>query len=129
MKNGIVALVLCAVVACGFFLFKLGEVNAEAPVVDTTVYELMVCLNGDKPIFQGLVTETYIGTGYVKFTEATGLRRFIQGGTCILTKGTSETFTAAQVAAEAAQAAQQVGGAEDDTGTGLDEGNEVVEAE
>jgi hypothetical protein len=121
MKNGIIALVLCGVVACGFFLFKLGEVNAEAPVVDTTIYELMVCLNNnDHPIFQGLVTDTYIGTGYVKFTEESGLRRFIQGATCILTKGDQQTFNAAQVAAEAAQAAQQAGGTVDGQATQQD---------
>jgi hypothetical protein len=104
MMNKILVLALVLAVAAGVMLtIRLNDVVDNAPVVDSTTYELMVCLNnGDKPLFQGLVTDAYVGVGYVKFTEATGLRRFIQGATCILTKGLASDFQKADEAMKAA---------------------------
>jgi hypothetical protein len=128
MKNGIIALVLCAVVATGFFLFKLGEVNADPNKPSTEVFELLVCLNNnDKPLFQGLVTDIRMYDGVTSFTEESGLERLIAGGICIATRGTQQEFTAASVAAEAAAAAQGGGRVDDDTGADINSSEPVPE--
>jgi hypothetical protein len=120
MNKILLGLLVVSVIAGGFFFKEMKVVKDSVATVDTTQYELMVCINNDdKPLFQGLVTDSFVGVGYVKFTEDTGLRRFIQGATCILTKGTQADFAKADAAMKEATAS--------DTGASDPEGDDVPE--
>jgi hypothetical protein len=83
-------------------VYHLIQTEGGAPAVDNTEYELIVCLNGEQAIFQGLVTNAYITNGFTRFDESSGLKRAIQGATCILTVGTQAEFKAAEELTNAA---------------------------
>jgi hypothetical protein len=93
----LVALLATLVVVCGVGVFHLSKTEA-GPVVDNTEYTLVVCFNGDKPIFGGLVEEVRVRVEGVFYTDTFGLQHFTTG-VCVVTEGTQAQF-AAQSAAQ-----------------------------
>jgi hypothetical protein len=112
---------LVVLLAVGFF--GLGSTyQTEGPGVDDTEYNLMVCFKNDgTPLYQGLVGEPHSTGGVFTFTEDNGLTRYITGATCVLTRGTTEQYSAADKAAKA-------GGALNEPTTSTDQNSEVDES-
>jgi hypothetical protein len=99
----LIALLTTLIIVCIAGVLLLAKSEPTGPVVDNTEYTLVVCFNGDKPTFGGLVEDVRVRVEGVFFTDTFGLQHFTTG-VCVVTEGTQAQFAAQTEAAAQGEA-------------------------